>query len=194
MYGLNIIIGNSDIKERKNLRDILTRNGYHVAGEAADGYSAMKLIRSLQPDVAILDSQLNGQNVLDIARISAEDHLAPIILTTDYNRRNLLDKAKEGWVFGFIMKPFDEEQLVATVEITAVVYKKIAAKEKQVEDLKYQLQARKAIEKAKGLLMVRKGYSEEQAYKWMRDQSMEKRKSLETIALAVIKTYHAKVN
>jgi response regulator NasT len=194
MYGLQIVIGDKELTERKRLKSMLIKNGYGVIGEAGDGIGAMRYIRGLQPDLAILDSQLPGQEVLDLWGISAEDHLPPIILTAPNSNKHILQKAKEGWVFGLLIKPIEEEQMVATIEIAVANHQKLANVDKEMEKLTYQLKARKLVEKAKGILMRAEGVTEEEAFKWLRQQSMDKRKSMETVAEAIILSHQMKAD
>jgi response regulator NasT len=192
MYSLQVVIGDKELNERKRLKSMLVKNGYGVIGEAVDGIGAMKYIRGLQPDLVILDSQLPGQEMLDLWGISAEDHLPPIILTAPNSNKHFLQKAKEGWVFGVLVKPVEEEQLVATIEIVVANHQKMINMEKEMETLKYQLHARKLIERAKGILMKTEGLSEEEAFRWLRQQSMDKRKSMETVAEVIILSHQMK--
>jgi len=194
MYGLQIVIGDSELTERKRLKSMLVKNGYGVIGEALDGIGAMKHIRGLQPDLAILDSQLPGQEVLDLWGISAEDHLPPIILTAPNSNKHIIQKAKEGWVFGLLIKPIEEEQMVATIEIAVATHQKLVNVDKEMEKLKYQLKARKIIEKAKGILMRAEGMTEEEAFQWLRQQSMDKRKAMETVAEVIIFSHQMKTD
>lgn len=194
MYGLQIVIGDHDPLGRKNLKKMLIKNGYGVIGEAEEGFAAMKYVRGLQPDLAILDSGLPGQEVLDLTRISAEDGLPPIILMAPNSNKHILQKTRDGWVFGLIIKPVEEEQLVAAIEVAITTHQKVMTLEKELDQVKYQLKARKTIEKAKGILMREKGLSEEQAFKWLRQQSMDRRKPMEAVAEIIVLSRQLKID
>jgi response regulator NasT len=131
---------------------------------------------------------------LDLWGISAEDHLPPIILTAPNSNKHIIQKAKEGWVFGLLIKPIEEEQMVATIEIAVATHQKLVNVDKEMEKLKYQLKARKIIEKAKGILMRAEGMTEEEAFQWLRQQSMDKRKAMETVAEVIIFSHQMKTD
>lgn len=184
-----IILVDNDATWRKNIKAILTRSGYWVIGEAGDGLSALKLVRSRQPDLLIIDAELPGMSGLEVARIIHEDKLAPVIVLAGAQSPGLLEKAKDARVAALLIKPVDEVSLLPAIELSLVNYQEIVGLEKQIKELREALEARKLIERAKGILMETLGISEAEAFRRIQKQSMNKRISMRQVAEAIIMTY-----
>ncbi|OAT79972.1 ANTAR domain-containing response regulator [Desulfotomaculum copahuensis] len=181
-----IVLADSDATWRKAIKDMLTKLGYWVVGVAADGLTALKLVRSRQPDLLIVESNMPGMNGLDVARILHEDKLAPVVVLVSTHSPGLLEKAKEARVSSLLVKPVDETTLYPAVELAMANYQEIIKLEGQVNELKETLETRKLVERAKGILMETLGLSETEAFKRIQKQSMNKRISMRQVAEAVI--------
>ncbi|AEG59103.1 ANTAR domain-containing response regulator [Desulforamulus ruminis] len=186
MANQRIIIVDSDETWRKSLKTMLGKLGYLVVGDASDGPTALMLVRTRNPDLLIIQDNLPGVNGLEVARILYEDKLAPVILSTDYMQQELVEKAKEARVFAVLVKPIEEQALFPAVELALGNYQEIIRLEKQVEELKDTLETRKLVEKAKGILMKTMNINEEEAFKRIQKQSMNKRISMRAVAEALI--------
>lgn len=181
-----IVIADGDPAFRKNLKALLNRSGYLIIGEAGDGISTLKLIRNVEPDLVILDTSLPSADSIELIKIISEDRLAPIILVSSSHFQETLAKAKESYVFAYLTKPFSESTLVASIEIAMANYQKIMHLNKEVLELRETLETRKITEKAKGILMKTMGITEEEAFKKLQRESMNKRISIRQVAEAVI--------
>lgn len=181
-----IIIIDSDETWLKNLKTLLSKLGYLVVGDASDGPSGLKLVRARTPDLLIIQDNLPGISGLEVARILYEDKLAPVILTTDYMHQDLIEKAREARVSAALVKPVEENVLLPAVEMALGNYQEIIRLEKQVKELRDTLESRKLVEKAKGILMKTMGLNEDEAFKRIQKQSMNKRISMRAVAEAVI--------
>ncbi|MEW5898570.1 MAG: response regulator, partial [Bacillota bacterium] len=131
-----IVVVDNDAAWRKNIKAILTRSGYWVIGEAGDGLSALKLIRSRQPDLLIIAAELPGMDGLEVARIVHEDKLAPVIVLAAAQTPGLLEKAKDARVAALLIKPVDEASLLPAIEISLANYQEIIKLEKQIKELR----------------------------------------------------------
>jgi len=181
-----IVLVDNDAAWRKNIKAILTRSGYWVIGEAGDGLSALKLIRSRQPDLLITAAELPGMDGLEVARIVHEDKLAPVIVLASAQSPGLLEKAKDARVAALLIKPVDEVSLLPAIEISLVNYQEIIKLERQIKELQEALETRKLVERAKGILMETLGISEAEAFRRIQKQSMNKRISMRQVAEAII--------
>lgn len=186
MNGTRIVIADDDSTFRKNLKLMLTKAGYVVTGEAEDGLSALKIIRSREPELVILNSKLGVVDGFEVAKIVEEDRLAPVLLLANYNQQELLSKAKDCMISAILVKPIDEANLFSTIEITLFNNIRVVKLQKQVQELTETLESRKVIERAKGILMENLGISETEAFKRIQKQSMNKRASMKAIADAII--------
>lgn len=186
MASQRIIIVDEDETWRKSLKTMLGKLGYLVVGDASDGTSALKLIRTRLPDLLICQDNVPGLNGLELAQILYEDKLGPVILTTDYMQQESVEKAREARVFAIMLKPIEESALLPAVELALGNYQEIIKLEKQVSELRDTLETRKMVEKAKGILMKSMKISEDEAFKKIQKQSMNKRISMRAVAEAVI--------
>jgi len=187
-----IVLADSDATWRKAIKDMLIRLGYWVVGEAADGLTALKLVRSRQPDLLIIESNVPGMSGLEVAHILHEDKLAPVVVLTGAHSPGLLEKAKEARVSSLLVKPVDETSLYPAVELAMANYQEIIKLESRVNELKEILETRKLVERAKGILMETLGLSEAEAFKRIQKQSMNKRISMRQVAEAVILAHNLK--
>lgn len=181
-----IFIASADPSARQNLKYMLVREGYLIAGEAPDGSQALRMIRTLQPSLIILDSELQGTNALEVARIIEEDGVAPIILLASSWHRNLLARTRDFPIFAYLIKPVQESTLLPAVEAALANYQKISRLQQEISKLKETLAARKIIERAKGILMDTMGLTEAEAYRRMQRQSMDRCVPMKSIAEAII--------
>ena len=189
MYSMGeqrIVLAAKDAAWRNNIKSIVNRSGYYVVGEAGDGLTALKMIRSRQPELVIIEPLLPGMDGLEVARIVHEDKLAPVVLICTTSQDDLVEKAKRANVFAFLMSPIEEGTLVPTIELTISKYNELVKLELQVAELKETLETRKIVEKAKGILMEKHELTEPEAFNRMRKQSMNKRVSMRVIADAII--------
>ncbi|WP_449240859.1 ANTAR domain-containing response regulator [Desulfoscipio gibsoniae] len=187
MGEFRVILIDADSVWRKNVKAMLTKSGHWVVGEAGDGLSAIKLVRGRQPDLLIIDTSLpGGMDGLQVAKIMHEDKLAPVIATSATGRHGILERAKEARVSALFIKPVEETILLPAVELAMANYQEISALEKKIKELQETLETRKAVERAKGILMETQGLTEAEAFKRMQRQSMNKRVSIRLVAEAVI--------
>lgn len=186
MFGSRIVVADEDPVFRKNLKEMLQKGGYLVTQEVGDGQSAIRAIRSVEPDLVILNAQLPVTDGLEVARIVEESHLAPVILIANRSRQDLMQQAKKSSAMAFLAKPVSELNLFAAIELALTNYEKVSSLQREVAELKNILATRKVIEKAKGLLMNQLGISEEGAFKKLQQQSMKTRTSMKSVAEAII--------
>jgi len=186
MANQRVIIVDSDETWLRSLKTLLGKLGYLVVGAASDGPSALKLVRSRHPDLLIIQDNLPGFSGLEVARIVYEDKLAPVIVTTDYMHQDLIDRSREARAFAALVKPIEENVLLPAIELALGDYQEMFRLEKQLKELRDTLETRKLVEKAKGILMKSMGLSEEEAFKRIQKQSMNKRITMRAVAEAVI--------
>lgn len=189
---LRVFIAASESAVRKKISGIIIKAGYQVVAEAEDGPGALRLIRTVAADMVILDFDLTGINGIEVAKIIEEEKIAPIILLTSGRQRDLVEKAREFWIFAFLMKPVTEGGLLSAVDSALLSFQREQELQKEVDKLKDTLETRKLVEKAKGILMQNIGFSEAEAFQRIQRQSMEKGKPMKQIAEAIILTYDLK--
>lgn len=183
--GLRILIADDEPIVRMDLREILEAEGYEVVGEAGDGESALRLAEQLKPDLALLDIKMPKQGGIEIAPQLLEMNIATLLLTA-YSDRELVEEASRVGVLAYLVKPFSPQTLIPAIKVAMARFRELQDLRKEVSSLQSALEARKIIERAKGLVMKHFGLSEEDAYRYLQKQSMEHRKPMKEIAEAVI--------
>jgi AmiR/NasT family two-component response regulator len=181
-----VIVADDESVIRMDLREMLTNLGYLVVGEAVDGRDAVNLARELKPDVAIFDIKMPDMDGIEAARILTEEKIAPVVLLTAYSQRDLVERAKEAGVVGYITKPMRESDLTPAIEVAMARFSEFQALEKEVGDLKQALETRKLVDRAKGILMDTQGLTEAEAFRKIQKISMNRRKPMKDVAEAII--------
>lgn len=191
MERIRVIIADDESVICMELREMLQNLGYLVVGEAGDGRSAVNLARELRPDVVLMDVLMPDMDGIEAARILTEERIAPVVLLTAYSQRDLIERAKAAGVVGYLVKPFQEADLAPAIEVALARFQEFRALEKEVDSLKDQLETRKLVDRAKGILMDTQGLTEAAAFRRIQKMSMNTRKSMKEIAQAIILTYEA---
>lgn len=186
-----IIIADDESLIRMDLREMLLNLGYLVVGEVGDGRSAVNLARELRPDVVIMDIKMPDMDGIDAAKTLTEERIAPVILLTAYSQKDLVERAKEAGVVGYMVKPFRESDLVPAIEVALARFKEFEALHKEVDDLQLALETRKLVDRAKGILMDTQGLSEAEAFRKIQKMSMNTRKPMKEVAEAIILAHQA---
>ncbi len=184
-----IIIADDESLIRLDLREMLTHLGYDVIAEAGDGRSALELARKLQPDLMIMDIKMPDLDGIAAAEELTREQIAPVVLLTAYSDQALVERAKEAGVVGYVVKPFREAELMPVIELSMARFDEFRALERELGDLKEALEARKQIERAKGVLMEVYGLKEAEAFHRIRKTSMDARKSMREVAEAILLTH-----
>ena len=186
---MRILIAEDETIIRLDLRKLLEEAGHEVCAEARDGVEAVELARSHKPDLAILDVKMPRLDGIEAARRILENHPIPIVMLTAYSQDELVLRAVEAGVFGYLVKPFREADLLPAIATARARHEEFAALREQADSLADALAARKSIERAKGLLMERDGLSEEEAFVRLRKASQLSGKPLKVVAESLIATY-----
>ena len=188
MDSLRILIADDESIIRLDLKNVLEGMGHTVVAEASDGKTAVDLARKSEVDLAILDIKMPEMDGLDAAKMITEEKICPVLLLTAYSQQDLIQRAKEAGVFGYLVKPFKEADLLPAIEIAISRYREMEALETEIGTLQEKMEARKLIDRAKGILMDKRGMTEQDAFRWIQTQSMNARKSMRELAEAVILT------
>ncbi len=186
MGELRVLIADDDPIIRLDLRQMLENLGYKVVAEAGDGAEAVALAREHKPDLCILDVKMPKSDGIEAATQLADEDIAPAVLLTAYSDAELIRRATEAGVFGYLVKPFKPSDLPPAIEVARSRYEQNQALREEATDAKERLEVRKLVDRAKGILMDTLGVGEAEAYRRLQSQSMNHRKSMRAIAEAVI--------
>ncbi len=183
---MRVLIADDDPIIRLDLRHILETLGHEVVAEAEDGKQAVALAQENKPDVCVLDVKMPLVDGIDAASQIADEGVAPAVLLTAYSDQELIDRAKDAGVFGYLVKPFKPSDLSPAIEVARARFEQNIQLKKELESVQDRLEARKLIEKAKGILMNTQGLEEAEAYRRIQTQAMNARKSMKEVAEAII--------
>jgi two-component system, response regulator PdtaR len=188
---VRVVIADDESIICMDLREMLGNLGYLVVGEAGDGRSAVNLARELRPDVVLMDIKMPDMDGIEAARILTGERIAPVVLLTAFSQRDLVERAKDAGVVGYLVKPIQEADLAPAIEIALSRFREFRELEREVDDLQDQLETRKLVDRAKGILMDAQGLSEAAAFRRIQKMSMNTRKAMKEIAQAIILTHEA---
>lgn len=183
---MRVLIADDDPIILLDLKQMLESQGYEVVGEAEDGQKAVDLARSLNPDVCILDIKMPKMDGIEAVSIITDEEISPCIMITSYNDSELISRAAAAGTFAYLVKPYNPRDLPPAIEVARSRYNQNKDLTKEVRSLSDKLEARKVIERAKGLLMEEKKISESEAYRLIQLQSMNRRTSMKEVAEDII--------
>lgn len=190
MQQARVCLAMTDSAELQKLNKFLTMAGFQVVDTSTDGAAAIRRIRSLRPDLIFVDHFLPGMNGEEIAKIAEESNIAPSIIVKPSDLgKNVWGKPDSGWEFAYLYRPLSKTAILQTIQLVLMNHRKVTKLQTEVEKLKSDLDARRIIEKAKGLLMKNIGLSEQEAYRRLQKQSMDKGVSMKQLAEAIVMTY-----
>ena len=185
---MRVLVAEDETIIRLDLRELLERAGFEVGAEARDGVEAVELARSERPDLAVLDVKMPRLDGIEAARRILDERPIPIVMLTAYGQEELVSRAIEAGVFGYLVKPFRETDVVPAIQTARARHDELVALREEAESLAEALAARKAIERAKGLLMEKEGLSEQDAFARLRKASQISGRPLRVVAEALLAT------
>ena len=188
---MRILIAEDETIIRLDLRAMLEGAGFEVCAEAKDGIEAVELAGSASPDLAILDVKMPRLDGIEAARRILDERPIPIVMLTAYGEDELVGRAIEAGVFGYLTKPFRESDLLPAIKAARARHEELAALREEAESLADALAARKSIERAKGLLMAKEGLNEQEAFERLRRASQLAGRPLKVVAEALIATFES---
>lgn len=184
---MRVLIVDDESLIRMDLRDIIESCGHEVVAEGTNGVEALALCKKHKPDIILMDVKMAELDGIEAARQIGFHHEAPVVLLTSYSQQDLIDKARDSGVYGYLIKPVREEQLVPTLEMALGRYKSDAQLREKMAELEQSLEDRKIIQKGTGILMELYSISEVEAYNRIRTLSMNKQISIIETCNLIIK-------
>jgi two-component system, response regulator PdtaR len=179
MSAVRVVVSAGSAGVRKKIATVLSAAGYLIIGDTDNGPGALRLIQSLQPDVAVID--IDPPQGFSAAKMLEEDGQIGLVLVATHPKR----EARQ-LIAGQILKPVNDSALLTAVEFAAAGQLRVRKMADELSMLRETLAARKLVERAKGILMETLGITEADAYRRIQQQSMNKRVSLRRIAEAII--------
>ena len=183
---IRVVIAEDEAIIRLDLRETLEEEGYEVVGEAGRGDTAVELVRDLRPDLAILDIKMPGMDGLEVARHIAEEKICGVLILTAFSQREIIEEARDAGALAYLVKPFQKSDLIPAIEVAIGRFREMQAISGERDKLEEQLESRKAIDRAKGILMDEIGMKEHDAFAFIQRTAMSERTKMRDVAERII--------
>lgn len=181
-----VVIAEDEAIIRLDLKETLEEEGYVVVGETGRGDKAVDLVREHRPDLAILDIKMPGMDGLEAARIINKERICGVLVLTAFSQREVIEEARDAGALAYLVKPFQKNDLVPAIEVAIARFNEMRALNGEIEALGEQLEARKAIDRAKGVLMDKHALSETEAFGFIQRSAMNHRLTMKDVAEQIV--------
>jgi response regulator NasT len=183
---LRILIVEDDTLVGLGLKTQLQKMGHEVVGHAASAAEAKAIFAQEQPDLALMDIRLGADDGLELAEQLLSQRRCPMIVVSAFSDEALIDRANSIGVFGYLIKPVREKTLEAQIEIAVGRFREQETLRAEKEKLAHDLETRKLVERAKGILMKRAGLSEDDAHRRLQQESQKRRVAMAELCKRII--------
>lgn len=181
-----IVIAEDEAIIRLDLRETLEEEGYEVVADTGRGDTAIEMVREHRPDVAIFDIKMPGMDGLDAARVVSAEKICPVVILTAFSQREVIEQARDAGALAYLVKPFQKTDLVPAIELAIGRFLEMKALSGERDALDEQLELRKLLDRAKGLLIDQHSLTEQAAFDFIQKMAMSKRMRMREVALAVL--------
>ena len=183
---IRVVIAEDEAIIRLDLRETLEEEGYQVVGETGRGDQAVELVRSLQPDLAILDIKMPHMDGLEAARIISQERICGVLMLTAFSQREVVEDARDAGALAYLVKPYQKSDLIPAIEVAIGRFRELQQMAGEVDALGEQLEARKVIDRAKGVLIDECGLKESEAFTFIQRTAMSERSRMREVAERVL--------
>ena len=183
---IRIVLAEDEAISRLDLRETLQEEGYEVVGDVGRGDKAIELVRELKPDVAIFDIKMPGISGIEAAKIVSKEKICPVVMLTAFSQREIIEEARDAGALAYLVKPFQKTDLVPAIELAIARFAEMRALSGEVDALGAQLEVRKLIDRAKGVLIDNYKLSEADSFLFIQRLAMSERKKMGEIAERII--------
>lgn len=181
-----IVVAEDESLIRLDLVELLSSEGYDVVGACGRGDEAVRLVVELRPDLALLDVMMPGLDGIEAARQITENADVAVIMLTAFSQRELIDAASDAGAMGYLVKPYQRDDLVPAIELAIARRRELADLTESLESAQRRLRDRALIDRAKGVLLDRYGMSEADAFRFLQRNAMSNRRRMAEVALEVL--------
>lgn len=181
-----IVVAEDEAIIRMDLVELLAEEGYDVVADVGRGDLAVEAVRTHRPDAAIFDVKMPGLDGVEAVRVLAPERICPVIMLTAFSQREVIEQARDAGALAYLVKPFQRTDLVPAIELAIGRFEEVLAIAGERDELAGRLELRKLVDRAKGILMDRRGMTEQDAYGFLQRRAMEGRTTMADVSRAVI--------
>lgn len=183
---IRIVLAEDEAIIRLDLRESLQEEGYEVVGDVGRGDKAVEMVDELRPDVAIFDIKMPGMSGLEAAKIVSDKKICPVVMLTAFSQREIIEQARDAGALAYLVKPFQKSDLVPAIELAIARFAELKSLSGEVAALGAQLEIRKLVDRAKGVLIDKHQMSESDAFSYIQSMAMSQRMKMGDIAEQII--------
>ena len=181
-----VLVAEDEAIIRIDLAEMLGEAGYDVVGQAGDGEQAVELTRTLRPDIVIMDVKMPVMDGITAAETIAKERICPVVMLTAFSQTELVERARDAGVMAYVVKPFTASDVTPALDIALSRWSELTQLESEVADMGERLETRKAVDRAKGVLMTKLKVSEAEAFRWLQKTAMDRRMGMREVSEAVV--------
>ena len=186
MTAKRILVAEDEAIIRLDLAEMLTEAGYDVVGQASNGEQAVTMTRDLAPDLVIMDVKMPVLDGITAAERIGAERICPVVMLTAFSQTELVERARDAGVMVYVVKPFTAADVTSAIDIALSRWGELKALESEIADLGDRLETRKAVDRAKGVLMTKLKITEAEAFRWIQKTAMDRRMGMREVAEAVV--------
>lgn len=183
---IRIVVAEDEAIIRLDLVETLREEGYEVVADTGRGDTAIDLVREHKPDVAIFDIKMPGQDGLEAARTVSAEKICPVVMLTAFSQREVIEQARDAGALAYLVKPFQKTDLVPAIELAIGRFAELKLLSGERDALDEQLQIRKLLDRAKGVLIDKHLMTEQAAFDFIQKSAMSSRSRMKDVAQKVI--------
>lgn len=183
---IRIVVAEDEAIIRLDLVETLIEEGYVVAADTGRGDTAVELVRTHQPDVAIFDIKMPGMDGLEAARAVSDEKICPVVMLTAFSQREVIEQARDAGALAYLVKPFQKTDLIPAIELAIGRFAELKLLSGERDELDEQLKLRKTLDRAKGMLIDKYAMSEQSAFDFIQKLAMSSRSKMKDVADRVI--------
>lgn len=181
-----VVIAEDEAIIRLDLRETLEEEGYEVVGDCGRGDEAVALVKKMIPDVVILDIKMPVMTGLEAAKLITEIKICPVVMLTAFSQREIIEQARDAGALAYLVKPFQKSDLVPAIELAIARFAEMQSLSGEVAALGAQLEIRKLVDRAKGILLDKYAMNENDAFTYIQKLAMTERVKMGEIAQRII--------
>lgn len=187
---LRVMIVDEDGERSRQLRGALTLAGYKVIAELREAIDLPDAVAGMKPHIVIVAADSPDRDTLEQISLTTRNAPRPVVMFTQDGASDTIKAAVQAGVSAYVVDGLSPDRLKPILEVACARFEAHQAISEKLADTERELSERKVVERAKGLLMARRGMSEDAAFKELRKLAMSTGKTLGEVAETLVAAMH----